>query len=56
MARESPGLEPVLDDQVRLTRTFWLSVHRDLYEAKRIRAVRAWLEKTVEALKARLLP
>jgi DNA-binding transcriptional LysR family regulator len=55
MARGGAGLEPVLETQVRLTRTFWLSVHRDLYEAKRIRAVRTWLEETVEAQKGRLM-
>lgn len=54
MAEASPALEPVLPDAVRLTRTFWISVHRDLQETRRIRVVRDWLLETVAAQHARL--
>jgi DNA-binding transcriptional LysR family regulator len=56
MAGADPGLEPVLDADVRLVRTFWISVHRDLQEARRLRAVRAWLFETVATKKDDLLP
>jgi DNA-binding transcriptional LysR family regulator len=49
MARGAPGLEGVLPDTVRLTRTFWISVHRELQETRRIRIVRDWLLATVSA-------
>jgi DNA-binding transcriptional LysR family regulator len=39
MALDHPELECVLPDQVKLTRTFWLSVHADLHRLKRIRVV-----------------
>jgi DNA-binding transcriptional LysR family regulator len=55
MAGGDPGLEPVLASDVRLVRTFWVSVHRDLQEARRLRAVRAWLFETVAAKKEALL-
>jgi DNA-binding transcriptional LysR family regulator len=54
MADASPALEPVLPDAVRLTRTFWISVHRDLQETRRIRIVRDWLLATVAAQSVRL--
>lgn len=54
MAGASPALEPVLPNAVQLTRTFWISVHRDLQETRRIRIVRDWLLATVAAEKARL--
>ena len=54
MARDADGLEPVLGDEVCLTRTFWVSTHRELQETRRIRAVRDWLVKTARA-RARLL-
>jgi DNA-binding transcriptional LysR family regulator len=53
MARDS-GLEPILRDTVRLTRTFWVSTHRDLQETRRIRVVRDWLVATVLAQRGRL--
>jgi DNA-binding transcriptional LysR family regulator len=49
MAAASPGLEPVLPETVQLTRTFWISVHRDLQDTRRIRLVRDWLLETVAA-------
>jgi len=54
MAGASPALEPVLPNAVQLTRTFWISVHRDLQETRRIRIVRDWLLATVAAENGRL--
>jgi len=54
MADASPALEPVLPGAVQLTRTFWISVHRDLQETRRIRIVRDWLLATVAAQRGRL--
>jgi len=56
MAAAGGGLEPVLPHAVQLTRTFWISTHRDLQETRRIRVVRDWLTETVTAQKDRLLP
>lgn len=54
MADAGPVLEPVLASAVQLTRTFWISVHRDLQETRRIRIVRDWLLATVAAQSRRL--
>lgn len=56
MAGGDAGLEPVLQGQVRLERSFWVSVHRDLLEARRMRQVRAWLFETVAERREALLP
>jgi DNA-binding transcriptional LysR family regulator len=56
MAAATPGLEPVLPESVQLTRTFWIAVHRDLQESRRIRVVRDWLVETVAAQRDRLMP
>ncbi|GAM97887.1 transcriptional regulator, LysR family [alpha proteobacterium U9-1i] len=50
------GLTRVLPSQVRLTRRFWLSVHRDVAETARVRAVRTWLRGLVKARRRELLP
>lgn len=42
------GLTRVLPD-VRLTRRFWLSIHRDVLEVARVRAVRDWLLRLVKS-------
>ncbi|WP_304164511.1 LysR family transcriptional regulator [Phenylobacterium aquaticum] len=47
MARNSEDLCGVLPDVVSLTRTFWISVHRELQATRRIRLVRDWLIRTV---------
>ena len=52
----SDGLERILPDDVRLTRTFWISVHRELQESRRIRVVREWLAQTVTSRAAALRP
>lgn len=46
MATNADGLEPVLPQTVNLTRTFWISVHRELQETRRIRVIRDWLLQT----------
>jgi len=56
MARQAPDLEPVLPGIVELTRTFYISVHRELQESLRIRVVRDWLLATVRAQAAMLAP
>lgn len=56
MARGAPGLEPVLAAEVRLTRRFWISVHRELQETRRIRVVRDWLLATVAGRAEQLNP
>ena len=56
MARGAVGLEPVLPDLVGLTRTFWISVHRELQETRRVRAVRDWLVETAAARTGDLVP
>lgn len=40
-----PALELVLDDQVRVTRGLWLSVHQDLQYSSRVKAVLRYLEE-----------
>jgi len=56
MARGVDGLEPVLPRSVSLTRTFWISVHREFQETRRIRAVRDWLVETAERRSRDLVP
>jgi DNA-binding transcriptional LysR family regulator len=56
MARGVDGLEPVLPKIVSLTRTFWISVHRELQETLRVRAVRDWLVETASARSHDLVP
>jgi DNA-binding transcriptional LysR family regulator len=50
------GLTRVLPAHVRLTRRFWLSVHKDVAETARVRAVRTWLRSLVKARRRDLLP
>lgn len=52
LAREEPGLVRVLADQVHLTRSLWLTVHQDLAELARIRAVVRFIRTEVEAARA----
>lgn len=47
MARGRPGLAPVLADEVRLTRTYWLFTHADLAETPRVRAVVQFVQAEV---------
>ena len=50
------GLERVLADEVLLRRRFWLSVHRDMHDTARIRAVRAWVSDLCMQNTTRLSP
>jgi DNA-binding transcriptional LysR family regulator len=52
----SETLEPVLADQILLTRRFWISTHRDIADTARMRALRQWMKALVEANAQRLLP
>jgi DNA-binding transcriptional LysR family regulator len=48
LARKHAALERLMPEQVRLRRTFWISVHRELKSASRIRVVEEWLHAVVE--------
>jgi DNA-binding transcriptional LysR family regulator len=50
------GLVPVLPDQARLTRHFWVSTHADIAGAARVRTLRRWLLELVLDQKGRLSP
>ncbi|HWT51556.1 MAG TPA: LysR family transcriptional regulator [Caulobacter sp.] len=50
------GLSPVLWPQVRIERRFWLSMHQEIHETARMRAVRAWLKALVAEQSPRLTP
>lgn len=50
------GLERVLTDHVLLQRRFWLSVHRDVHDTARMRAVRAWVRDLCAQNSGRLSP
>ena len=56
MASETPGLERVLPAEVRIRRSFWMSVHQDLKTTARLRAVRDWMLAMVREKHALLLP
>ena len=49
------GLEPVLTD-IRIVRRFWLSIHRDVADTARIRAVSRWLKSLVRNNRHLLCP
>ena len=50
------GLDRVLAGEVRLTRRFWISTHRDVAATARVRAVRNWLKALVQAERSVLVP
>lgn len=56
MAAQMPGLVRVLPEQVRIERSFWMSVHQDLKTTARLRAVRRWMVSLVHEQQALLLP
>ena len=56
MAVNNRRVAPVLGDAVRLTRTFWISIHRDLLGSKRVEAVRSWLKRTAVEHRDKLTP
>lgn len=47
IGRQNPQLAPLLEDDVRITRSFWTTVHHDLQRVARVRAVIDWLNLTV---------
>lgn len=50
------GLERVLAREVLLERRFWLSTHREVHGAARLRAVRRWIKALCAAQASRLSP
>jgi DNA-binding transcriptional LysR family regulator len=52
LAREEPGLVRVLAEEVSLTRSLWLTVHQDLAELARIKAVNRFIRDEVEAVRS----
>jgi DNA-binding transcriptional LysR family regulator len=50
------GLTRVLPETVLLERRFWLSTHKDVHGAARLRGVRNWLRELVTARKDALAP
>ncbi|RRH76949.1 LysR family transcriptional regulator [Falsigemmobacter faecalis] len=55
VARTTPGLVPVLSDQIRLRRSYWLTAHRDHIGTRRLRLVRSWLMSELAAHQPELL-
>jgi DNA-binding transcriptional LysR family regulator len=49
MAAERPGLEPVLPEEVRLTRSYWLFTHADLADTARVRTVTRFVQDEIAA-------
>lgn len=47
IARGMSGLVPVLPDQIRLTRSYWLTAHRDQITTRRLRVLRDWLHSAL---------
>ena len=56
MAAHIPSLVRVLPSQVRIERSFWMSVHQDLKTTARLRAVRRWMVSLVQEQQDLLLP
>jgi DNA-binding transcriptional LysR family regulator len=55
-ASRYPELERVLPDDVDLLRHYWITCHRDLRQAPRVRAVIDFLREAVRAPQARFIP
>ena len=49
MAAGRPGLEPVLPEEVRLTRSYWLFTHADLADTARVRTVTRFVQDEIAA-------
>uniref|UniRef100_UPI00333ED12D LysR family transcriptional regulator n=1 Tax=Castellaniella defragrans TaxID=75697 RepID=UPI00333ED12D len=47
MAAREPRLEPVLDAEIRVTRSFWMYCHQDLQQARRVKALWDYLKAAV---------
>jgi DNA-binding transcriptional LysR family regulator len=52
MATSHPELHPVLPDEVRISRSFWMLMHADSKDLARIRAVADYIHETVERERA----
>jgi len=52
MATAHPELRPVLPDEIRILRTFWMLMHADSKDLARIRAVADYIHETVESERA----
>ncbi len=48
MVKQGDGLLPVLEDEIVVTRSFWLSVHQDIRTLPRVRAVIGFLDGLVK--------
>lgn len=55
LARNEPGLVPVLHDQVRIERSFWLVIHEDVAALARIQAVTDFLVDLMKKNHKRLM-
>lgn len=49
MAAGRPGLTPVLPEDVRLSRSYWLFTHRDLADTARVRTVMRFIQDEIAA-------
>ena len=49
MAAGRPGLVPVLRDEIRLTRSYWLFTHADLADTARVRTVTRFIQDEIAA-------
>jgi len=52
MATAHPELRPVLPDEIRISRTFWMLMHADSKDLARIRAVADYICETVDSERA----
>lgn len=48
MAAQDARLQPVLEDKIAVTRSFWMYCHEDLRESKRVMALWDYLKKSVQ--------
>jgi DNA-binding transcriptional LysR family regulator len=56
MGDQQPDFEIILPDEVCLERTYWISVHSDLSDSPRVRAVMEQIERWVRRDRALFLP
>jgi hypothetical protein len=52
MATAHSELRPVLPDEIRISRSFWMLMHADSKDLARIRAVADYIHETVERERA----
>ncbi len=48
MAAQDPRLQPVLENEIALTRSFWMYCHEDLRQSRRVMALWDFLKKSVQ--------